>query len=116
MRVSLQSITDFYLAQGYRGTALRAKLSLDRTYQQLLKARKKKLTRTVALTRTEKKKYVLSLDQDYEILQKVKQLKKFRLGPEEKFIVEFIRTQLELDWRKKLLKELNKMLRKYSTK
>ncbi|MBI3032933.1 hypothetical protein HYY69_05640 [Candidatus Woesearchaeota archaeon] len=66
----------------------------------------------ISLTLTEKKKYVMSVDQDYEILSKVKQLEKLKLTKDEKFLIKLIRTQLERHWRKWLIKELDKILLK----
>ena len=65
------------------------------------------------LTKAEKKKYVMAEARDYEILAKIKQLEKLKLSQKDKFLVKFIRSQLERDWRKYLIKELNKLLRKY---
>ncbi len=113
MKKSLQIIEDSYMSQGYKGDELRKILSKDKGYQKLLKERKQKLTKKISLTKTEEKKYVMSIDQDYEILSKVKQLEKLNLDKEEKFLIKFIRTQLEHDWRKWLIKELDKILLKY---
>ncbi len=113
MKKSLQKIEDFYMSQGHKGPELRKILSKDKAYQKLLKERKQRLTKKVSLTKTEKKKYVMSIDEDYEILSKVKQLEKLNLNKEEKFLIKFIRTQLEHDWRKWLIKELDKILLKY---
>lgn len=113
MKKSLQRIEDFYMSQGYKGDELRKILSKDKDYQKLLKERKQKLTKKILLTKTEEKKYVMSIDKDYEILSKVKQLEKLGLNQEEKFLIKFIRTQLEHDWRKWLIKELDKILFKH---
>lgn len=64
-------------------------------------------------TAQEKKKYVLSTDADFEILAKCKILEKQKLAPEDKQFVKFLKTQLEADWRKPLLKTLDKLLEKY---
>ena len=65
------------------------------------------------ITQLEKKKYVLSKDADFEILAKYKKLKKLKLTKEDKYLVELIKTQLESDWRKPLIKTLNQILKKY---
>ena len=65
------------------------------------------------LTKTEKQKYVLSTDKDYEILDKVKRLEKLNLSKEKKLLIKLIKSQLEKNWRKGLIKELNRLLRKY---
>jgi hypothetical protein len=115
MKKSLQRIEDFYISQGYKENELRKILSKDKDYQKLFQERKQKLTKKISLTKIEKKKYVMSIDEDYEILSKVKQLEKLNLTKEEKFLIKFIRTQLEHDWRKWLIKELDKILLKYKT-
>lgn len=61
----------------------------------------------------EKKKYLLPEKRDLEILDKCKQLEKLELNKEDRFLVEFIKTQLELDWRAHLLEALNKLIKKY---
>lgn len=71
----------------------------------------RRLTVKISLTKREKKKYVMSTDQDYEILSKIKQLEKCDLNKQEKFLVRLVRTQLERDWRKWLIKELDWILR-----
>lgn len=65
-------------------------------------------------TKEEKQKYLLPEKRDLEILGKCKELEKRRLSKEDKFLVKFIKTQLEKDWRKYLLKELNKLLERYN--
>lgn len=61
----------------------------------------------------EKEKYVLSIDKDYEILDKIHRLEKEKLFPEDKRMVKFIRTQLREDWRSPVIELLNEMLKKY---
>ena len=75
--------------------------------------KKKSLTKQVTLSESEKKKYVMSTDRDYEILSKVRQLEKMKLRKNDKILVELIRTQLEHDWRKYLIKTLDRILRRY---
>src|SRR3989344_2617901 len=106
---SLQRIEDFYVSQGYNGDELRKISSKDKDYQKLLKERKSKLTKQTSLTKTEEKKYVMSTDEDYEILGKVKQLEKMKLTKGERFLVKLIKTQLEHPWRKYLILELHKI-------
>ena len=65
------------------------------------------------ITPLEKKKYVLSKESDFKILVKCKQLEKLKLNKEDRFLVKLIKTQLEQDWRKHLLKTLNQILKKY---
>lgn len=65
------------------------------------------------LTKSERKKYVMPTNRDYEILSKIKQLEKLALTKSEKLLVKLIRTQLEHNWRKWLIEELDKILLKY---
>ncbi|MDP3948162.1 MAG: hypothetical protein Q8P87_00455 [bacterium] len=74
----------------------------------------KKYTPTIKITSSDKKKYVLPEDRDFEILDKCKRLEKSKLIQEDKHLVKYIKTQLREDWRKPLLVELNRLLRKYS--
>lgn len=69
-----------------------------------------------AITSSEKKKYVLSKDADFEILAKCKRLEKLNLKFEDEFLVKLIKTQLEHDWRKPLLEVLNQLNKKYNIK
>ena len=75
-----------------------------------------KPTKSFPLTKTEQRKYVMSTNEDYEILQKVKKLEKLKLTKEEKILVWLIKTQLEPKWRKYLLQALSKLLKKYQKK
>lgn len=113
MRISLQGIEDYYKNQGYVGEKLRQKVIRDREYQRLLKERQRELTKRFPLTKTEKRNYVMSTNEDYEILGKIKQLEKLPLTKQEKILVKLIKTQLVYDWRKYLLLELNRLLKKY---
>ncbi len=65
------------------------------------------------LTVEEKKKYAMADKRDFEILSKIKKLEKFSLPEEDKFLVEFLRTQLEKDWRTSLITLLDNLLKKY---
>lgn len=112
----IQEIEDFYNSLGYRGDKLRKVLAKDGQYQRLLKERKEKLTKRFKVTPSEKKKYVLLTDDDFEILAKCKQLEKLKLTKEDRFLVKLIKTQLEDDWRKPLLKKVNLLLKKYNLK
>ena len=68
------------------------------------------------LTKAEQRKYVMSTNEDYDILKKIKQLEKLKLTKEEKILVRLIKTQLEPKWRKYLLQTLNKLFKKYQKK
>lgn len=109
----IQKIEDFYTNLGYSGNKLRKVLAKDKGYQKLLKERKQKLTKQFKITPTERKRYVLLTNTDFEILDRCKQLEKLRLSKEDRFLVRLIKTQLEDDWRKPLLKTLNRLLKKY---
>ncbi|MBN2330790.1 MAG: hypothetical protein JXC85_03165 [Candidatus Aenigmarchaeota archaeon] len=73
----------------------------------------KKSKENVTLSTEEKRKYPMPTERDYEILSKIKKLEKLRLTKEDRELVNFIRTQLEDDWRTPLIRALNKLLRKY---
>jgi hypothetical protein len=64
-------------------------------------------------TAAERKRYVLSKNTDLEILARIKELEKAGLTSYDKHLIKLMRTQLEADWRKPLLKELERLLKKY---
>jgi len=74
---------------------------------------KEKFSKKIKLTENERKKYPLPEEEDYEILFKCKQLEKMKLTKEDKLLVELIKSQLEIDWHKPLIKKLNQLLKKY---
>ena len=113
MEKSLQKIQNFYENLGYSGNNLRSALLKDKDYRQILEERKQKLTKKINITKSESKKYVLSIDLDYLILEKIKLLEKKSLKKDDKIFVKFIRSQLEHEWRKPLLRTLNSLLSKY---
>lgn len=61
----------------------------------------------------DKKRYVLGEGRDYKILKKIYKLEKRKLTPGDKRILNLIRTQLERDWRKSLIKFLDGLAKKY---
>ena len=61
------------------------------------------------LTSLEKKKYAVKEKTDLKIFIKIKKLKNKKLNKEDKRMLRFIKTQIEWDWRKPLIKELNKI-------
>ena len=65
-------------------------------------------------TAQEKKRYALSTDDDFKILADCKHLEKMRLAKHDKELVKLIKTQLRQEWRKPLLQQLNKLLKKYA--
>ncbi len=111
--MNLDEIAEFYISRGYKDHKLRQVLEKDKEYQKLIKARKNKLQTETKITNTERKKYVLSVERDFEILKKCKSLEKLKLSNEDKVTVRLIMTQLEADWRKLLINKLNVLLRKY---
>ena len=110
---SLQQIEDFYINQGLTGEKLRKAIESDRDYQEILKERETRLTKKFEITKEEQKKYILSTDQDYEVLGKIHQLEKLPLSPGDKRLINFIRTQLEADWRGPIFEVLDRLLKKY---
>lgn len=110
---SLQQIEDFYINKGLTGEELRKAIESDGDYQEIFKERKRRLSKKFEITKEEQRRYVLSTDQDYEILAKIHQLGKLPLSPENKRLINFIRTQLEVDWRASIFEVLDKLLRKY---
>jgi len=111
---SLQQVGDHYLQRGYRGDRLRKALAKDKDYQQLLRWRRLRLTKQFRVTPTEKRQYVLATDDDFEILAKCKRLGRLKLSKQDKMLVKLIKTQLEDDWRPRLITSLNQLLRKYT--
>lgn len=113
MKKSLQQIEDYYIRKGFTGDKLRKDLENDKEYQKILAERKTRLTQKFKITPREKKRYVLSTNQDYEILAKIHWLEKQKLSPEDKRFIKFIHSQLELDWRSSIMRWLNNILKKY---
>ncbi len=66
----------------------------------------------MTITKADKKKYALVTKLDSKILIKIKKLEKKKLNKEDKRMLKFIKTQLEYDWRKPLIKELDKIEKK----
>lgn len=114
-RKSLQEVENFYVGLGYRGAKLRQALKIDKDYQELLMVKKQKLESKIKVSAIDKKKYALSTDIDFEILDKCKKLESLNLKSEDGDMVHLIKTQLEDDWRKPLVAKLNQLLRKYET-
>lgn len=110
---SLQEIEDFYVNQGLTGDELRKAIENDKNYQEILRERRARLTKKFEITKEEQEEYVLSTDQDYEILGKIHQLEKLPLSSGDKRLVNFIRTQLEADWRAPIFEVLNGLSKKY---
>ncbi|MBT3690431.1 hypothetical protein HOE31_02870 [bacterium] len=113
MKKSLQLIEDHYINLGFKGDKLRHKLFNDKEYTILLKEKKKKLSHEYKISESDKKKYVLATNEDLEILYKCNLLKKMKLSSSDKELVKFIKTQLLDDWRTPILKEVEKLVKKY---
>lgn len=113
MPESLQRVEDYYTRKGLKGRELRKALESDRIYQKILSAREKALTKKFSISPKDKKRYMLSTDEDWEILGKIYQLEKKKLSSEDKNFVTFLRTQLEHDWRTPILQTLDDLLWKY---
>ena len=58
------------------------------------------------------KKYIIDEKRDLIIYKKIKKLEKKKLNMQEKEKLKLIKTQLEGDWRKYLIQELNKLEKK----
>ncbi|MBI4163440.1 MAG: hypothetical protein HY512_01140, partial [Candidatus Aenigmarchaeota archaeon] len=89
MKKSLQEIQDFYENLGYSGEKLRRALLKDKDYFIILNERKRKLAREIGVTKSENRKYVLSTDLDYQILEKIKLLESKKLKKEDAVFVKF---------------------------
>jgi len=61
----------------------------------------------------ERKKYPLKESEDVEILGKIHELEELPLSVEDKELVDFVRSQLEEDWRTPIFELLEKLLKKY---
>lgn len=74
---------------------------------------KKSVRDIVRTTQKERKRYALKEVRDYIILAKVKFLESRKLLKRDRDLIRLLRTQLERDWRKPLIKFLDKLLKKY---
>lgn len=61
----------------------------------------------------DKNKYILKEARDYQILKKIYQLEKYKLSIVDVKTLKLIKTQLENNWRKPLIKYLDGLIRKY---
>lgn len=111
---SLQVIEDYYYRKGLRGDKLRKATQNDREYMKILKKRWLNLTKEFSIKSQDRRKYILSTDQDYEILDKIYKLERRKLSDKDKALVRLVRTQLEHHWRTPILEFLNRLLKKYS--
>ena len=113
MKKSLQAIEDYYINKGLSGKKLEAALQRDREYQIILFERKNRTTKKFKIPKKDRERYVLSTDQDYEILSIIYQLEKKPLSATDRQVIALICTQLEHDWRKALLRVLKSFVKKY---
>lgn len=113
MKTNLDGIAKFYIQLGYKGQRLRKALESDKEYKKLVDIRKQNLKKKFKISQKEEKRYVLSVDRDFEILNKCKMLEVLKLPKESKELVRLIKSQLEDDWREPLIKSLDKLLKKY---
>ena len=74
---------------------------------------KEKIINEYKITKYDKKKYILKTKRDLKILYLCKKLERLKLSKKDKILVALIKTQLEKNWRKYLLKRLNELLKKY---
>lgn len=113
MKGSPQAIEDYYYRKGLRGSRLRKATENDKEYIKILRKRWLKLTKRFSIKPKDRKKYILSTDEDYEILGKIYELEQKKLSDKDRALVKLIRTQLEHHWRTPILKFLNSLLKKY---
>jgi hypothetical protein len=59
------------------------------------------------------KKYLIDNNTDQKIYDNVKKLEKKKLNKKDKKLVKLIKTQLEKNWRKYLVQEINKLNKTY---
>ena len=104
MRIkTLDELVGFYVKLGYVGFKLKSVIEKDKRYAQLLKKRKDYLTR-IGVSSSEHKKYVLLTGKDIEILRRCNRLEKN--AGQDADIIKLIKSQLEEDCRRPLLKKL----------
>lgn len=72
----------------------------------------KKVLNKIA-SQEEKRKYVLSEERDYVILDKIHGLEAKNISSEDREVIKFIRTQLEKEWREPIIEFLDKLAEKY---
>lgn len=109
----LQKIEDYYYQQGLRGNKLRKAVSADKDYMESLNKRRSTLTKKFSIKLKDKKRYVLSTDDDYVILDMIYQLEQKNISKSDRASVKLIRTQLEHDWRIPIIRFLNRLIKKY---
>jgi hypothetical protein len=110
---SLQAIEDYYYRHGLRGSRLRKAAEKDREYIKILKKRWLNLTKKFLVKPQDKRRYILSTDQDYIILARIYKLERMKLSDKDKASVRLIKTQLEHHWRTPIMEFLNQLLLKY---
>jgi len=101
------------MSQGLDGEELRKALNQDKEFQEILKERKREIKNKLGVSNKDEEKYLLSREEDYEILAKVRELESKQLNDEDKEIVGLVLTQLEEKWREPLLSKLDELLKRY---
>ncbi|MFA5076685.1 MAG: hypothetical protein WC480_04720 [Patescibacteria group bacterium] len=113
MKKSLQAIEDYYYQKGLRSSKLRRATEADEEYIKILQKRWAQLTKKFFITSQDKKRYSMSTDADYQILDRIYRLEKRKLSPKDRELVKLVRTQLEHHWRAPILRFLNQLVKKY---
>ena len=107
---SISEIQHTLIAQGLRGEKLRHAIGDNKEYQRIMKRRVSKL---VTKNKKVSDKYVMSVNDDFEIMNLIKQLEKKKLSKSDREVIKLLKTQLEHDWRLPLKSFLEKLMRKY---
>jgi len=63
----------------------------------------------------DKKRLLLEEKRDYEILEMIYELEKRKLSKEQEELVRFLKSQLEDDWRKPLLRFVKKFVKQFNS-
>jgi len=112
---NIDRIVEFYIGLGFKGLKLRSALEEDSEYQELLRQRRRELTaqHLQDLSEADRRTYVLSVAEDFEILGRCKRLEKADLSKEDRALTRLIMGQLKDDWRSDIFLILNDLLEKY---
>ena len=113
MKKSLQQIEDYYYRKGLRGTQLRHVTERDHEYKTILKQKLARLSKVFKIKSSDKKRYSMATNEDYEILGKIYRLEAKPISKHDHDLIQLIRTQLEHHWRTPIIKFLDKLLKKY---
>ncbi len=108
---SISAIQHTFIIQGLRGEKLRQAIENNKEYQRIMKRRASKL---VIKNKKVSGKYVMSVDDDYEIMNLISKLENKKLSKSDREVIKLLKTQLEHDWRLPLKKFLEKLLKQYN--